>query len=289
MREDILSLIEYKMPSFSKGQKRIAALICESYDKTAFMTASKLGKEASVSESTVVRFAMELGYDGYPEMQKAMQEMVMNRLTSVQRIGVTQDRIGSGDLVTTILSSDAEMLRHTSEMVDRDSFQRSVSYILNAKNIYIIGARSSAALASFLGFYLKFMFEGVHIITSGSTGEVLEQLIHTHPGDAVIVFSFPRYSQSTLDGVSNCRNIGASVIGITNSQVSPLAQFCDEVLTVKSDMVSVVDSLTAPMSLVNALIAALASAKEETLRNHYEKLENIWETHHIYQQKGDTI
>ena len=285
MDEDILSLMEYKMPTFSKGQKRIAVLITESYDKTA----SKLGKEAGVSESTVVRFAMELGYEGYPEMQKAMQEMVMNRLTSVQRIGVTQDRIGSGDLVTTILNGDADKVRQTAELVDRDSFQKAVSHILNAKNIYVIGARSSSALAVFLGYYLKFMFEGVHIITSGSTGEVLEQLIRIQPGDAVIAFSFPRYSQSTLDGVAYCRNAGAAVIGIINSQVSPMAEYADEVLIAKSDMVSVVDSLTAPMSLVSALVAALASAKEETLRNHYEKLENIWETHHIYRQKGDTI
>lgn len=289
MDEDILSLIEYKMPAFSKGQKRIAVLITESYDKTAFMTASKLGKEAGVSESTVVRFAMELGYEGYPEMQKAMQEMVMNRLTSVQRIGVTQNRIGSGDLVTTILNGDGDKLRHTAEMLDRDSFQKAVSHILNAKKIYVIGARSSSALAVFLGYYLKFMFEGVHIITSGSTGEVLEQLIHIKPDDAVVAFSFPRYCQSTLDGVSYCRNAGAAVIGITNSQVSPLAEYSDEILVAKSDMVSIVDSLTAPMSLVSALIAALASEKEDFLRDHYENLENIWQTHHIYRQKGDNI
>ena len=289
MNEDILSLIEYKLPTFSKGQKRIAALITESYDKTAFMTASKLGKEAGVSESTVVRFAMELGYEGYPEMQKAMQEMVMNRLTTVQRIGVTQDRIGSGDLVHTILSGDGDKLRHTSDMVDRDSFQRAVSHIQNAKNIYVIGTRASSALAVFLGYYLKFMFESVHIITGGSTGEVLEQLIHTKPGDAVIAFSFPRYSQTTLEGVSYCRNAGVTVIGITNSQVSPLAEYCDDLLLAKSDMVSIVDSLTAPMSLTSALIAALASAKGESLEKQYEKLENIWQTHHIYRQQGDTI
>lgn len=289
MDEDILSLLEYKMPTFSKGQKRIAALISESYDKTAFMTASKLGKEAGVSESTVVRFAMELGYDGYPQMQKAMQETVMNRLTAAQRIGVTHNRIGSGDVVTTILSSDAEKVRQTAETVDRDSFQRAVSRIQNAKNIYVIGMRSASALASFFGYYLKFMFDSVHIITNGSTGEVIEQLLHIHPGDCIIAFSFPRYSQVTLEAVSYCRNTGAAVIGITNSQISPLSENCDEVLVAKSDMVSIVDSLTAPMSLVNALIASLASANEESLRTQYDKLEKIWQTHHIYRQKDDTI
>ena len=289
MREDILSLIEYKMPTFSKGQKRIAALICESYDKTAFMTAGKLGKEAGVSESTVVRFAMELGYEGYPEMQKAMQEMVMNRLTSVQRIGVTQDRLGSGDMVTTILSGEAEKIRHTSEMLDRESFERVVSHILKGKSLYIIGVRSSAALAVFLGYHLKFIIPGTYVITGGGTGEVLEQLIHIGAGDTVVAFSFPRYSQSTLEAAAYCRNAGATVLGITNSQASPLAEYCDEVLTAKSDMVSIVDSLTAPMSLLCALVAALATAKEKTLGNDYEKLENIWQTYHIYRQKGDNI
>ena len=282
MDEDILSLLEYKMPTFSKGQKRIAALISEAYDKTAFMTASKLGKEAGVSESTVVRFAMELGYEGYPEMQKAMQETVMNRLTTAQRIGFAQERIGQGDVLTTILLSDAEN-------VDRDSFQRAVSCIRNAKNIYVIGMRSASALASFFGYYLKFMYDSVHIITKGSAGEVLEQLLHIRPGDCVIAFSFPRYSQVTLEAVSYSRNTGATVIGITNSQIAPLSEDCDEVLVAQSDMVSVVDSLTAPMSLVNALIASLASVNEESLRNRYEKLEKLWETHHIYRQKDDTI
>lgn len=289
MDEDILSLLEYKMPTFSKGQKRIAALISEAYDKTAFMTASKLGKEAGVSESTVVRFAMELGYEGYPEMQKAMQETVMNRLTTAQRIGFAQERIGQGDVLTTILLSDAENVRKTAENVDRDSFQRAVSCIRNAKNIYVIGMRSASALASFFGYYLKFMYDSVHIITKGSAGEVLEQLLHIRPGDCVIAFSFPRYSQVTLEAVSYSRNTGATVIGITNSQIAPLSEDCDEVLVAQSDMVSVVDSLTAPMSLVNALIASLASVNEESLRNRYEKLEKLWETHHIYRQKDDTI
>lgn len=289
MNEDILSILEYKMPTFSKGQKRIAALICESYDKAAFMTASTLGKQAGVSESTVVRFAMELGYVGYPQMQKAMQEMVLNRLTSVQRMGFTSDRIGSQDLVSMVLQDDAEKVRQTCDTVDRDAFQKSVQSILEANNVYILGVRSASALANFFGYYLNFMFDRVHIITNSSSGEVLEQLINVRAGDVVIAFSFPRYSSSTVEGVSYCRNVGASVIGITNSMISPLTDYCDQVLVAKSDMVSIVDSLTAPLSLVNALIVALAAAKEDVLRSTFEKLETIWKTHHIYEKKDDDL
>lgn len=289
MNEDILSLMQEKMPSFSKGQKRIAAYITEYYDKAAFMTASKLGSIVGISESTVVRFAVELGYNGYPAMQKAMQEMVLNRLTSVQRMGVTTDRIGSQDVVSTVLHTDAEKLRQTGETVDRTVFQKSVQNILNAKNIYILGVRSASALASFFGYYLQYMFDRVHIITSGSAGEVLEQLINVKAGDTVIAFSFPRYSSSTVEGVAYCRSMGATVIGITNSMVSPLAEYCDCVLVAKSDMVSIVDSLVAPLSLVNALIVALAAGREDVLRANFDKLETIWQTHHIYEKKDEYL
>lgn len=289
MNEDILSILEYKMPTFSKGQKRIAALICESYDKTAFMTASALGKQAGVSESTVVRFAMELGYEGYPQMQKAMQEMVLNRLTSVQRMGVTQDRIGSQDVLSMVLHSDADKLRQTADTVDRASFQNAVNQLLQAKNIYIIGARSAAALAKFFGYYLQYMFDRVHIITSSNSAEILEQMINIQSGDAVVAFSFPRYSTSTVEAVAYCRSVGAAVIGITNSMVSPLAEPCDYVLIAKSDMVSVVDSLVAPLSLVNALIVALATSKEDALRSKLERLEAIWQNHHVYEKNGDNL
>lgn len=287
MNEDILSILEYKMPTFSKGQKRIAELIREQYDKTAFMTASKLGKMANVSESTVVRFAMELGYEGYPQMQKAMQEMVLNRLTSVQRMGVTSDRIGSQDVVSTVLHTDAEKLRQTSETVDRQAFQNAVQDILNARSIYIIGVRSAAALADFFGYYLQYMFDRVHIITDSSAGELLERLINVRSTDVVIAFSFPRYSSSTVQGVSYCRNAGAKVIGITNSMVSPMTEYCDRVLVVKSDMVSIVDSLTAPLSLVNALIVALAAGRENVLRETFDKLEHIWQQYRIYEKREE--
>lgn len=289
MNSDILATLQNNAHTFSKGQRLIARYITESYDKAAFMTASRLGKQAGVSESTVVRFAMELGYEGYPQMQKAMQEMVLNRLTSVQRMGITSDRLGSQDIVSTVLHADAEKLRQTGDTVDRAVFQNAVDSILGANNIYIIGVRSASALSSFFGYYLRYMFDRVHVITNSSAGEVMEQLINVRAGDTVVAFSFPRYSSSTVQAVAYCHNVGAKVFGITNSMVSPLAEHCDGVLVAKSDMVSIVDSLTAPLSLVNALIVALAAGKEEMLRNTFEKLERIWQEHHIYEKKDECL
>lgn len=289
MNKDIFSVLEQKMPTFSKGQRRIAGLICQSYDKVAFLTASKLGQMAGVSESTVVRFAVELGYEGYPQMQKAMQEMVLNRLTTVQRIGVTNDLIGSQDIVHSVLHADAEKLRQTSETVDRQAFAGTVQDLLHAKNIYIIGVRSASALAGIFGYYLQYLFDKVHIITNSSAGEMMEQLIHIGAQDAVVAFSFPRYSSSTVQGIGFCRDMGATVIGITNSMESPLVPYCDRVLVAKSDMVSIVDSLTAPLSLVNALIVALAAGREESIRSNFERLESIWQQYHIYEKKDENL
>ncbi len=287
MNEDILSVLDSLMPTFSKGQKRIASYITEFYDKAAFMTAGRLGKAVGVSESTVVRFAVELGYDGYPAMQKAMREMVLNRLTSVQRIGVTHDRIGDQDMVSMVLSSDADKLRQTNETIDRHSFHAAVDAIHTAKHIYILGVRSAAALANFIGYYLNYMFRDVHIITASGTGEMFEQLVNLEAGDVVIAFSFPRYSAATIKGVQYCRSVGATVIGITNSNISPLAQNSDYVLVAKSDMVSLVDSLVAPLSIVNALIVALAENREEMLSKTFDKLERVWEEYHVYEKQVD--
>ena len=289
MNDEILSIIEYKSPSFSKGQKRLAAVITESYDKTAFMTASKLGTFAGVSESTVVRFAMELGYEGYPQMQKAMQEMVLGRLTSVQRMGVSSNRLGDQDLVSTVLHADAEKLRQTCDTVDRRAFKAAVDAISRAKNIYVLGVRSAAHLAGFFGDYLKYMFDSVHIVTAPGTGEVLEKLINVGPGDVVVAFSFPRYSTSTVRGAAYCHSTGAAVIGLTNTMVSPLAQYCDHVLIAKSDMVSLVDSLAAPLSLSSALIVALANSRQEPMKKTLEKLERVWEDQHIYEKQVDNL
>ena len=289
MSYDILSILQEKNPTFSKGQRRIARYITESYDKAAFMTANRLGKNVGVSESTVVRFAVDLGFDGYPSMQKAMQEMVLNRLTSVQRIEVANDRLGDQDVISMVIHSDIEKLRQTEETVDREEFSAAVNSILKAKRIYILGVRSVAPLATFLGHYLNYMFNNVHVVTGYSTGEMFEKIVGVNSEDVVIAFSFPRYSASTTKAATYCRSAGATVIGFTDSTLSPLGQCCDHVLVAKSDMVSLVDSLVAPLSIVNALIVAIAARREKELSRTFENLERIWEEYHVYEKQVDGV
>lgn len=287
MNPDMFTLLQQKAQTFSKGQRLLAKYITEAYDKAAFMTASRLGKTVGVSESTVVRFAVELGYDGYPSMQKAMQEMVLNRLTSVQRIEVANDRIGNQDVVSSVLQSDADKLRQTAELVDREAFRAAVKAILSAKRIYILGCRSAAPLANFLGYYLNFMFDDVHIVTASGASEMFEKLICVDADDVVIGFSFPRYSAATVKGAQYCRTTGATVIGFTDSYLSPLGQHSDYVLLAKSDMLSLVDSLVAPLSVVNALIVALASGREQILSKTFDALEHVWEEYNVYEKRVD--
>lgn len=287
MNTDILAILQEKHPEFSKGQRRIAQYITESYDKAAFMTANKLGKTVGVSESTVVRFAVDLGFDGYPSMQKAMQEMVLNRLTSVQRIEVANDRIGDQDVVSMVLQADIDKLRQTSETVDREEFQAAVNAILGAKRIYIIGVRSVAPLANFLGYYLNYMFNNVRTVTASGTGEMFEQIVRVSREDAVIAFSFPRYSSATLKAAQYCRTTGANVIAITDNRESPLAKCSDHVICAKSDMVSLVDSLVAPLSVINALIVATAAKREKELHRTFDALERIWDQYHVYEKRDD--
>lgn len=285
MSKDILALLQENAPTFSKGQHRIANFILEAYDKAAFMTANRLGKTVGVSESTVVRFAVDLGFDGYPSMQKAMQEMVLHRLTSVQRIEVANDRIGDRDVVSMVLNSDMEKLRQTEENLSRESFQAAVNAILQAKRVFILGVRSVAPLANFLGHYLNYMFNNVHVVSGSSTGEMFEKIVSVNADDAVIAISFPRYSASTTKAAQYCRTTGAKVIGITDDRESPLGQFSDHVLVAKSDMVSLVDSLVAPLSVINALIVAVASKREKELHQTFNALEYIWEEYNVYEKQ----
>ena len=275
MSRDILSLLKDNMPEFSKGQKRIAQYILESYDKAAFMTANRLAQNVGVSESTVVRFAVDLGFDGYPSMQKAMQEMVLNRLTSVQRIEVANNRLGDQDIVSMVLHSDMEKLRKTSEILDREEFNAAVNAIIKAKRVYILGVRSVEPLANFLGYYLNYMFNNVHIVSGFGTVEMFEKIVGVNSEDVVIAFSFPRYSSTATKGAQYCRSAGATVIGITDNRLSPLGSNSDHVLIAKSDMVSLVDSLVAPLSVINALIVAIASKKEKELARTFENMERI--------------
>ena len=287
MNNDVLAILKEKETTFSKGQKRIARYITESYDKAAFMTANKLGKTVGVSESTVVRFAVDLGFDGYPSMQKAMQEMVLNRLTSVQRIEVANNRIGDQDVVSMVLHSDMEKLRHTGEVLDREEFKEAVNTILKAKRVYILGVRSVEPLANFLGYYLNYMFNNVHVVSGFSAAEMFEKIVGVNSEDVVIAFSFPRYSSTTIKGAQYCRSTGATVIGITDSRLSPLGQNSDHVLVAKSDMVSLVDSLVAPLSVVNALIVAIAAKKEKELSQTFAALERIWDEYDVYEKQEE--
>ncbi len=284
---NFLAILQEKEPSFSKGQKRIARYITDSYDKAAFMTANRLGKTVGVSESTVVRFAVDLGFDGYPSMQKAMREMVLNRLTSVQRIEVANNRFGDQDVVSMVLHSDMEKLRQTSETVSREEFSAAVNAILKAKRVYILGVRSVAPLANFLGYYLNYMFNNVHVLSGLSAGEMFEKIVGVNSDDVIIAFSFPRYSASTTKGARYCRSAGATVIGITDSRESPLGRCSDHVLLAKSDMVSLVDSLVAPLSLVNALIVAIAAKKEKELSQTFANLERIWDEYDVYEKQTE--
>lgn len=284
MPMDILSNIQSSMSSLSKGQKLIANYILEYYDKAAFMTASKLGKTVQVSESTVVRFAVELGYEGYPEMQRALQEMIRNKLTSVQRIEVANDRIGQSDVLSTVLHSDIDKIRSTLEKIDRATFNKAVDLILNANKIYILGVRSSAALASFLGFYMNLMFDNVRLVHTTSVSEMFEQVVKVAPGDVVLGISFPRYSSRTVKAMRFCHDTGATVIALTDTMQSPIAENADLVLAAESDMISLVDSLVAPLSLINALIVAISRRKDQELAHTFSELERIWDEYEVYEK-----
>ncbi len=284
MAEDILTAIHNTSGHFSKGQRAIANYIAQSYDKAAFMTASKLGKTVGVSESTVVRFAVELGYDGYPSMQKALQELVRNKLTSVQRIEVTNDRISTQDVASMVLQADMETIQLTKEHLDRQMFAGAVDEIVNARHVYIVGVRSSAVLVEFFEFYLRNMLDNVRVVTANSTSEMFEQMVHLTKEDVIIGISFPRYSARTVKVMQYCRDLGAKLIAITDSLQAPVAKISDYALVAKSDMVSVVDSLVAPLSLINALVVAIGHKREKELAATYAALERMWEEYEVYER-----
>ncbi len=284
MARDVLSLLQGQMSTFSKGQKRIASFILDSYDKAAFMTASKLGKTVDVSESTVVRFAAELGYDGYPAMQKALREMIRNKLTAVQRIEVANDRLDKSEVLPAVLHADAENIRLTLEGLDQTSFDQVVRAILSARKIYILGVRSAFSIASFLGFYFNMMFENVVVAHTNSSSELFEQILRIGQGDVLIGVSFPRYSKRTVKAMRYAKDQGATVVAITDSETAPSAQIADHSLLAKSDMASFVDSLVAPLSLVNALIVAVSREKGEELAGTFGRLEQIWDEYEVYEK-----
>ena len=287
MERDILAVLAKGEHHFSKGQKLIAKYILENYDKAAFMTAGKLGSTVGVSESTVVRFASELGYEGYPEMRKAIQEMIRSRLTSVQRIEVARELMDEEKVLESVLCSDMEKLQTTLDECDKESFAAAVDSILSANHIYIVGMRSSTCLANFMGFYLNLLLENVHIIQDTTVSEVYEQIIRIKEGDVFIGISYPRYSSRTVKAMKFAKSTGAKVIGITDGMTSPFVNVSDILLFAKSDMVSFLDSLVAPMSLINALIVAIGYERPEKLEDTYHRLENIWSEYDVYEKLDD--
>ncbi len=284
MNKDLLISINQMMPDFSKGQRLIARYILENYDKAAFMTASRLGTTVGVSESTVVRFASEIGFEGYPQLQKALQELIRNRLTSVQRMEITTDQIGSKDVLDKVLNLDIEKIRRTLDETSKEDFNAAVDSIIKARRIYIIGVRSSSALASFLGFYFNQIFEDVRLVNTASTSELFEQIMRIGPEDILIAISFPRYSKRTVQASRFAKDSGAKVIAITDTPSSPLAGNATHLLLARSDMASFVDSLVAPLSLINALIVAIGLNKRREISETYNTLERIWDEYNVYEK-----
>ncbi len=282
MEKDILALMNGTDRRLSKGQRLIARYITENYDKAAFMTAGKLGKTVGVSESTVVRFATELGFDGYPGMRRAMQEMVRSRLTSVQRIAVAKDMLDGADVLKAVMTSDIENLQASMEKLDREDFARAVEAIGGAKHLYIVGMRSSASLASFMGFYMNLLVEDVRLIHNTTANEVYEQIMHIGPEDVYVGISYPRYSSGSLKAMEFAKRQGATVIALTDNENSPAARLADIKLYAKSDMVSFLDSLVAPMSLINALIVAVANKRRDSLDETFGYLEKLWSEYGIF-------
>lgn len=280
--QNLLKRIQDGMGDFSKGQKLIATYILQHYDKAAFMTAAKLGDIVGVSESTVVRFAIELGFDGYPKLQKEIKEIIKSKLTSVQRMEVAETRISEENVLKSVLHSDMEKIKLTMEEIDTNVFNDAVESILKGKRIYILGVRSAAPLASFLGFYFNLIFDNIRLVHTTSVSEMFEQIVKAGEEDVVIGISFPRYSKRTIAAMNYVKAQGAKVVAITDSMKSPLAQIAHHSLVARSDMASFVDSLVAPLSVINALIVAVGMRKKEVVSSTLETLEKIWDEYQVY-------
>lgn len=284
MEDNLLNVLAKGSKKFSKGQRAIAKYILNNYDKAAFMTAGKLGEIVGVSESTVVRFATELGYDGYPTMRKALQEMIRNRLTSVQRIEVARSMMDEKDIAKSVITSDMQNLQASLDHLDQSCFNQAVDEIINAKRVYIVGMRTSTSLASFLGLYLNLLRDGITVVRDTAASETFEQLIRMGEGDLFIGISYPRYSSHTIEAMQFAKKMGAKAVAITDSPASPVNGIADICLYAKSDMVSFIDSLVAPLSLINAIIVAVAKKNREDVLKTFENLESIWQEHDVYEK-----
>lgn len=285
----LVNRIESDMPRMSKGQKAIARFILSDYERAAYMTAAKIGEQTGVSESTVVRFTMELGYEGYPHFQKLLQEELKEKLTYLQRLNASKRYVGDAQVLKSIMQTDIDNLKQTLELVDTDAFSRAVQMILDARKIYLIGVRSSSPLSSFMHFYFTLLFDDVRHIHTSSANEVFEQVLPIGPGDLIIGISFPRYSSRTIQSIKYARQRGAHVLAITDKPDSPLADNADAALYARSEMASFVDSLTAPLSVINALIVAVGIHRREHIEQTFEALENLWDEYKVYDKGKDRI
>lgn len=281
--QDLIDRINKHRPKMSKGQRTISDYILKNYDKAAFMTAAKLGKTVGVSESTVSRYAVQLGYDGFPELQKAFQGLIKNKLTTLQRMELSAEQ-DSSDILKSVLKADINNIKSTLESIEPEAFKRVVRKICSAENVYLLGVRSAATTVEFMGYYLNFLLDNVHIITSGIS-DIVEQLSHIKKGDILIAFSFPRYARRAVDGAEYAKKCGADVTVITDSEYSPLVPYADDILYAKSDMASFVDSLVAPLSLVNALLIAVSVENKTQAIYNFKNLENIWQQYGVYTEK----
>lgn len=284
--DELLNQIKERYAKLSKGQKLLADYIMENYDKAVFLTASRLGKTVGVSESTVVRFATQLGYEGYPEFQEALEELVRNKLNSIQRMEVAYGRISQSEILETVLQSDAEKIKMTLADMDKESFDHAVDMLLHAKRIYIVGIRSCAPLASFLSYYMNLIFENVTLVNTNSSSEMFEQMIRIGEGDVIIGISFPRYSVRTQKSLEFASRRKAEVITLTDSMNSPITAYSSCNLIARSDMASIVDSLVAPLSVINALVVAICMKKRVEVMKTLGALEEIWDEYQVYNKEG---
>ena len=287
MTQNILHILEERMGTFSKGRRRIARYILDHYDEAAAMTASRLGKLAGVSESTVVRFAFELGYDGYPSMQRALQEIVRGRLTSTQRIQAAGSLLSGSDVLGAVLQSDIEKLREVVAKADRKAFAQVVDRIQGARHVYILGARSSTFVAGYLNFYLHLLIENVTLVHTSAAGEIFEQLFRLGAGDVMVAISFPRYSSVTVNAVKFAKDRGATIVAITDNELSPVCRMSDAALLAPCEMISFVDSMVAPLSLINALVVALAARMGRDAAATFSQLEGIWNEYGVFGRVDD--
>ena len=284
LKSNLIAHITERQQSFSKGQKRIAQYIIEHYDQAAFMTAYRLGVTVGVSESTVVRFAAELGFEGYPQLQKAMQELIRSKLTSVQRIEVTRARMRDDEVLDNIIGCDLANIRQTLEELPRDVFYQAADALVGARRVYIFGAGSCRTVASFMAYYLKLLLVDVQLIYTNSETEIFEDMLHINAQDVIVGFSFPRYSSKAVKAMHFAHSRDAKVIAVTDSEISPIAKYASWLLLAHSDMATIVDSLVAPLSIVNALIVAISLKKKEEIKSELTELESIWEEYAVYQK-----